>query len=230
MAFDAVRSLEQLSPSIPSVRGPGTIYESVEFSEREVALTFDDGPHPLLTESLLDSLRSQGVKATFYVLGENVSRYPEIVERMVSEGHEVGNHTWSHRFLTTQNSRSILEELDSTHRIIQEVASAPPATLRPPFGAITRSLARWISGRFGYDTVLWSVDARDYGPAPSSPDIEERIVTNTKAGAIILAHDTIQETVRATPGAIDHLLDGGYQFVTVSELIRGGKQDPSNTR
>ncbi|HSK07092.1 MAG TPA: polysaccharide deacetylase family protein [Acidimicrobiia bacterium] len=223
--FDVYRGVEhRLSPSIaappPGFRGTGPI-ERAEVSEPYVAMTFDDGPDPVNTPRLLDILAARGVKATFYVIGEPATVYPDVVRQTLAEGHEVGSHTWSHRFLTTQTSHSIARELIRTEEAVEDAIGVPPASLRPPYGAVTRRMTRWIDHQFGYPTVLWSVSARDWeNPGPEL--ITERLLAGTTAGSIVLNHDPLTDTVDAMSQTLDRLLDRGFRFVTVSELIELG--------
>jgi peptidoglycan-N-acetylglucosamine deacetylase len=224
-SFDVLRSLEgRVSPSIsrpPRSFVKGRSYEKVKVGEPYVAFTFDDGPHPENTPRLLDVLAARGVRATFYVIGEPVTRYPDVVRRAIAEGHEIGSHTWSHRFLTTQTSHSIARELKSTHEAIEEAIGVPPSALRPPFGAVTEDMSRWIDYQFGYPTVLWSVSAQDWED-PGSKEIADRLVSRTTPGSIVLNHDIYAPTVDAMPATLDRLTERGFRFVTVSELIAQG--------
>jgi peptidoglycan/xylan/chitin deacetylase (PgdA/CDA1 family) len=203
---------------------PAGGYPPVEIREHglpnasEVALTFDDGPHPEQTPRLLDLLGERGVRATFYVIGENARNHPEIVRRMFDEGHEIGNHTWSHRFLTTQSARSVKEELLSTDQVIEEITGTRPATLRPPYGAFTRSLAAWAHYDLCYQTVLWSVDSKDYEGLHRS-EIADRVVEGAVAGSIVLMHDPLPETVAAISESLDRLIGRGIQFTTARDLL-----------
>lgn len=221
-SYDVYRWVEQrVDPSFEVPRGGfgrRSPIRAVQTDDPVVAITFDDGPHPDQTPRLLDMLAERGVKATFYLIGANVSEHPDVAGRALAEGHELGNHTWSHRFLTTQRSRSISREVDSTHSTITDIAGSPPATIRPPYGAVTPSLAGWLDHQFGYETVLWSVDAADW-EGPDHQTITERIVGATGNGSIVLCHDPLRPTVDAMPETLDRLLDRGLRFVTVSELL-----------
>jgi peptidoglycan/xylan/chitin deacetylase (PgdA/CDA1 family) len=223
--YDVYRSVEgRFSPSIstpPRDFRSGRSYQRVEVPGPYVAITFDDGPHPENTPRLLDILAERGVKATFYVIGEPVTRHPDVLRRTRAEGHEVGSHTWSHRFLTTQTSHGIAGELTSTHQAIEDAIGVAPTSLRPPYGAVTGAMSRWIDHQFGYPTVLWSVDAADW-EEPDAETITERLVERTTAGSIILNHDPLTPTVDAMAETLDRLLDRGFLFVTVSELIELG--------
>jgi peptidoglycan/xylan/chitin deacetylase (PgdA/CDA1 family) len=187
-------------------------------SNRVLALTFDDGPHPENTPRLLDILRERGVRATFYLIGELAGRHPEVARMTRVEGHEIGNHTWSHHFLTRQSTRSVESELQRAHDAIEDATGGPPIGLRPPFGAVTRSLARWVDYRFGYRTVNWSVDAADW-EEPDAGTIRDRLLSGVVPGSIVLVHDPLTPTVDAMAETLDRLLDQDYRFVTVSDLI-----------
>lgn len=209
------RSIEVPSGGFP----PATLHTSAaQTDEPVVALTFDDGPDPELTPPLLDLLAEREVKATFYVIGQNVKRHPHVVRRAFDEGHEIGNHTWSHRFLTTQRTRSIVEELEKTDEVVAGIIGESPATLRPPYGATTRSLAAWARHQLGYETVLWSVDSKDYDGVGAA-EITTRLVEQTTAGSIVLCHDPVPATLDAMPESLDRLFGRGIRFVTVAELI-----------
>ena len=199
-------------------RDAGVTISRISTSQPYVAITFDDGPHPRNTPRLLDILRARNVKATFYVIGKNVDMYPEITHRIVAEGHEIGNHTYTHSNLTKLSQQAVRSELDKTNAAIARATKVRPRTMRPPYGALYQSQRAWIHGEYGFPTVLWSVDPRDWQrPGPSV--VTSRIVSATNPGAIILAHDLHAPTVSAMPATLDQLLRRGYKFVTVSQLI-----------
>jgi peptidoglycan/xylan/chitin deacetylase (PgdA/CDA1 family) len=183
-----------------------------------VAMTFDDGPHPQNTPRLLDMLRARNIKATFYVIGRNVDMYPAVVRRVVAEGHEIGNHTYTHRLLTKLSDDEVLRELSRTRDAIARAAGVQPRTLRPPYGALAQRQRELVHSQFGYPTVLWSVDPRDWQrPGPSV--VTSRILAGSGNGAVVLAHDLHAPTVDAMPATLDGLLRRGFKFVTVSQLI-----------
>lgn len=184
----------------------------------EVALTFDDGPHATLTPQLLDILKEKKVKATFYVLGRRAEAYPSIIRRMRREGHEIGNHTWSHPILTNRSDAVLLSELDRTADAIQKAGGGRPKTMRPPFGAMTPRQAHVVRSRRRLPVVKWSIDSLDY-TGSSSATITNRILRGAHNGAIILNHDIHARTVGAMPATIEGLKSKGYRFVTVSRLI-----------
>lgn len=183
-----------------------------------VAMTFDDGPHPQNTPRLLDILRARNIKATFYVIGRSVENYPQIVRRIVAEGHEIGNHTYTHRNLTKLSDSEVLRELTRTKDAIVAASGVQPRTMRPPYGALLQRQRSMIHSDFGYPTVLWSVDPRDW-QRPGVSVVTSRILTNAHNGAIILAHDLHSPSVDAMPATLDGLLRKGFNFVTVSQMI-----------
>jgi peptidoglycan/xylan/chitin deacetylase (PgdA/CDA1 family) len=183
-----------------------------------VAMTFDDGPHPRNTPRLLDMLRQRNIKATFYVIGQSVELYPEITRRIVVEGHEIGNHTWTHSNLTKLSDSAVRSEMTRTRSIIHNVTGVEPHTMRPPYGALLNRQREMIYEEFGYPTILWSVDPRDW-QRPGPDVVTSRILSQTNNGAIILAHDLHAPTVDAMPGTLDGLLAKGYRFLTVSQLL-----------
>ena len=179
-----------------------------------IALTFDDGPDPRYTEKLLDGLKERDVKATFFVTGINVSKYPEIIKRMQEEGHLIGNHTYHHVQLTAANDLEFREEIISTNEAIREVTGEDTEYIRPPYGSWNKKYEEELN----MFPVLWTVDPRDW-----CSDNVECIVRNTinkiKEGDIILMHDQYKTSVMAALEIVDELQEEGYEFVTVEELL-----------
>lgn len=196
----------------------GVTFSRVSVREPYVAMTFDDGPHPRNTPRLLDMLRDRNIKATFYVIGRNVDLYPALTRRIVAEGHEIGNHTYTHGNLTKMSDAKVREEMIKGRNSIAKAVGVQPRTMRPPYGALFQRQRAMIHAEFGYPTILWSVDPRDWQrPGPSV--VTSRILSGTTPGAIILAHDLHAPTVDAMPATLDGLLRKGYKFVTVSQLL-----------
>lgn len=187
-------------------------------SSRYVALTFDDGPVASNTSRLLDMLKRRNVKATFYVIGERVQGNQALTRRIVAEGHEIGNHTWTHGKMTTMSDTKVRWELDKTRDAVVAATGIKPRTMRPPYGALNESQRRWIFQEYGYPTILWDVDPEDW-KKPGVSVVRNRILSGTKNGSIILLHDLHKSSVDAVPSTIDELLRRGYKFVTVSQLI-----------
>ena len=193
-------------------------YSSCKVSGPFVALTFDDGPHPELTPKLLDLLKKRGIVATFYVIGKNAAAYPEIIQRMAAEGHEIANHSWSHPPLNRVSSARLTAELEKTSRLIEQLTGKPPATIRPPYGATNARLNRLFREQFQMTSVLWDVDPQDW-KYRNSTRVARQILENTKPGSIILAHDIHATTIAAIPAVLDGLLQKGFRFVTVKALL-----------
>lgn len=198
--------------------GSGVTYSRVNTQAPFIAMTFDDGPHPRLTPQLLDILSERNIRATFYVVGRNAKLYPHIMQRIVAEGHEVGNHTWNHPNLTKLSDAAVHKELQSTEEAIIASCGVRPRTMRPPYGALRQSQRAMIKNTYGYPTILWDVDPQDW-KRPGSSVVANRIISKTRKGSIVLAHDIHGGTVQAMPAALDGLLAKGYTFVTVSQLL-----------
>lgn len=188
-----------------------------------IAMTFDDGPHPRNTPRLLDMLRQRNIKATFYVIGQNVKMYPEITRRIVAEGHEIGNHTYTHRKLTVLSDSQVRGEMTKTRTAIIDATGVQPRTMRPPYGALLQRQREMIYSEYGYPTIMWSVDPKDW-QRPGVSVVRDRIVSNTRNGSIVLAHDLHAPTVDAMPTTLDGLLGRGFKFVTVSQLLAMSEQ------
>jgi peptidoglycan/xylan/chitin deacetylase (PgdA/CDA1 family) len=201
-------------------------YSQVRTNLPYIAMTYDDGPHPQNTPRLLDMLRQRNIKATFYVIGRSVNQYPQIARRIVAEGHEIGNHTWTHPNLTKLSNSSVRQELEKTRQVIVSACGVQPRTMRPPYGALRSSQRAWIYKEFGYPTILWNVDPEDWKrPGPSV--VASRILRSTRNGSIVLAHDLHKPTVDAMPATLDGLLGRGYKFVTVSQLLALSPSSPT---
>src|SRR6267142_1947328 len=197
---------------------PGITFDWVHVDGPYIAMTFDDGPSAKLTPKLLDLLAAHHIKATFFLIGQNVAENPEIAAREVREGHEVANHSWSHPNLAKMSDDGVRGQLHKTDEAIRSAAGRSPTLLRPPYGSITPRQKKWIHQEFGYKIVLWDVDPLDWRrPGPNV--VCNRIVKNTRAGSIVLAHDIHPGTIEAMPSVLSQLEAKGFKFVTVSELI-----------
>ena len=183
-----------------------------------IAMTFDDGPHAKNTPRLLDILRQRNIKATFYVIGKNVDMYPHLTRRIVAEGHEIGNHTYTHRNLKRLSDAQVISEMSRTRSSIVNATGVQPRTMRPPYGALYQRQRDMILNKFGYPTIMWAVDPRDW-QRPGVSVVRSRILSDTTNGAIVLAHDLHAPTVDAMPSTLDGLLAKGFKFVTVSQLL-----------
>lgn len=196
----------------------GTTFSRVPVNGKYIAMTFDDGPHPQNTTRLLDILRARNIKATFYVIGRSVDLYPHVLRRTVAEGHEIGNHSHTHRLLSKLSNDEVRTELSRCRDACQRAAGIQPRTLRPPYGGLLQNQREMVLNEFSYPTILWSVDPLDWKrPGPSV--VTSRILRATTPGGIVLSHDLHAPTVDAMPATLDGLLERGFQFVTVSQLL-----------
>ena len=198
---------------------PGITFNSVHVDGPYIAMTFDDGPSATLTPKLLDLLATHHIKATFFVIGENVAEHPEIVARAAREGHEIANHSWSHPNLGKMSDDSVRRQLQQTDDAIKNATGKRPTLMRPPYGSITAREKRWIHDEFAYDIILWDVDPYDW-KRPGPAVVRARILKETRPGSIVLSHDIHPGTIEAMPSTFDELEAKGFKFVTVSELIK----------
>src|SRR5437588_1932660 len=201
-------------------------FSSVHVDEPYIALTFDDGPSATLTPKLLDLLAAHHIKATFFVIGENVAEHPDIVARAAREGHEIGNHSWSHPNFAKISAESVRSQLQRTDDAIKNATGNRPTLMRPPYGSVTEREKRWIHDEFGYRIILWDVDPYDW-KRPGPAVVRNRILKETQPGSIVLSHDIHPGTIEAMPSTFDALEAKGFKFVTVSELIRMAVPQPS---
>ncbi|MFI6469636.1 polysaccharide deacetylase family protein [Streptomyces sp. NPDC050516] len=189
-----------------------------------IALTFDAGPGPH-TPRLLDILKEKKVHATFFLLGKNhVDTYPDTVRRAAAEGHEIANHTWTHRRLDQLKPAEIRSELGRTQQAIKALTGREPTLMRPPQGRTDGEVTD-VSKELGLSQVLWSATAKDYATTDSAL-IQKRILDQAGRDGIILLHDIYDGTVPAVPGIIDELKKRGYAFVTVPRLLAPGTAQP----
>jgi peptidoglycan/xylan/chitin deacetylase (PgdA/CDA1 family) len=206
-------------PAAAAAARPEYVYSSVHVNGPYIALTFDDGPHATLTPKLLDLLKERNIKATFFVIGKNAAEYPDILKRIAAEGHEIANHSWSHPDLAKLPQDTVRGELSRTQDAITNTIARPVTLLRPPYGALLTNQKQWVHDTYGYRIILWDVDPLDWR-RPGASVVSERILKGAKPGSIILTHDIHPGTIEAMPGTLDQLIARGFQFVTVSELLK----------
>ncbi len=181
---------------------------------KKIALTYDDGPDPVYTEELLAVLEAENVRATFFLLGQEIAGQEEIVKKMYDAGHILGNHTYSHVDLLGLSEWEALEQLRKTNEVIAACTGEYPQYFRPPFGRCSESINKQISMLM----IMWTLDTRDW-ECQDTGVIVENIVQNVKENDIILMHDGYETTVEATRQVIPILKERGYTFVTVEELM-----------
>lgn len=192
--------------------------------EKVIALTFDDGPDKDYTPQILDILKENNVKATFFVVGENVKSNSDIIKRQYQEGHEIGNHTFTHINVSKNGYNEIYKEINNTQKLVKDVIGIEPKIFRPPYRAISKPMCNIVKEN-NMNIVLWSdLDSRDWSN-PGTYYIVDTITSKVKNGTIILLHDYNKlrnkksQTIQALEIVIPKLKEMGYKFVTVSELI-----------
>jgi peptidoglycan/xylan/chitin deacetylase (PgdA/CDA1 family) len=199
------------------------IINHVTTTKKQVALTFDDGPDDKYTLKILDILKSNGIKATFFVVGEHAAKYPNVMKRIVQEGHVIGNHSWDHSDLVKLSSDLILNEITKTDDVVRSINGVSPTLFRSPYGAVNSDV-RTDAASTGHQIIGWSVDTRDWDGI-STAEIMNAVKKEVKPGAIILQHSAggkggnLTNTIQALPQIISYLKQNNYSFVTVTELL-----------
>ncbi len=200
----------------------------IDCDEKLIALTFDDGPHPTYTEEILDILKEYGQKATFFVVGQNAKEYPDILKRTAREGHEIGGHTYSHKYINRMSDDALLDDIYKTNEAIKNACGVTPTLMRPPGGGYNDHTLSIIEST-GNLCVLWNRDTRDW-QVPSVQSVLKGLEGHLQAGDIILFHD-FNRSNSPTPEVLRQLipamLEEGYTFVTVSELLTTKKATQS---
>ncbi|MCX5748234.1 MAG: polysaccharide deacetylase family protein [Proteobacteria bacterium] len=184
-----------------------------------VALTFDDGPDPVRTPALLAALDQLGVKATFFVVGAAVDAHPDVTRQIVAGGHELGNHTYTHRYLPMARSKAVLRELAATDRAIERATGTVPTIARPPYGGRSPRTVQAFA-RAAKRLVLWDVNSFDWR-GKSVPQVVERVLERTRPGSIILMHearDGGEATIEAVRLLVPRLRARGLAFATIGDL------------
>ena len=209
-----------ISPVYASISYGGVFYNNPS-KLKKVALTFDDGPHPRYTKQIIEILNEYSITATFFVIGVNAQIYPEALKEIASGGYELANHTFSHKSIKKMSSVELRNEILKCEQTIFELSGVKTNLFRPPEGACVPE-SKCASEALNYNTILWSIDTLDW--AHTSPEIiAENVLTNLKDGDIILMHDYVSKpntTCDALKILIPQILKQGYEFVTVSELIK----------
>ena len=189
--------------------------------EKPIALTFDDGPWPNSTAQVLDVLKKSNVKATFFMVGMQVQKYPQLLKQVVANGHAIGNHTWSHQY-DHYNASAAAREIDRTAEIVYKTTGVKTSLFRPPAGILNNGLVSYAHEK-KYAVVMWSVDSKDWRSRRTTRQaFIDNVLKEAKPGGIVLLHDgggDRSNTVQALPQLISQLKKHGYKFVTVPELL-----------
>ena len=184
-----------------------------------IALTFDDGPHPRHTPKILKTLKENNIKATFFCVGQQIKKFKSIVKTINEDGHELGNHSFSHLENKKITSEQKFKEIVKSQRLFYKSTKTFPIFYRPPYGTISKYDEALFSKYF-YKAILWSIDAKDWKKEITTEKIIENVTSKLTNGSIILCHDTNNRTVNAIPEIIKIAKEKGYKFVTVSELLK----------
>lgn len=188
--------------------------EEKKTEKKRIALTFDDGPHPIYTPQMLKLLKEEQVPATFFLLGENVELYGDVVKEIAKEGHLIGNHTYHHVQVTSLSLEEACKEIQETSDLIEELTGTGTEYVRPPFGTWNEELEE----RLNLIPVMWSIDTKDW-TTQNVDWIVRETVKHAEDHDIILMHDSYQSTVDAVKRVIEQLEAEGFEFVTVDEII-----------
>lgn len=214
-------SLDQVNLNIPLERGvfeeteilfPIKKENNISINKPSIALTFDDGPSKY-TNDIIELLKRHDARATFFVIGNKVKLYQKTIQKMTSYGNEIGNHSYNHKWLTKVTDDELVNQINKTQNIIQEITGKSPTLFRPTYGSINQHLR----DKMKLEIVMWTVDTSDW-KTTNSKLIAKRALNSIKEDDIILMHDTHKQTYEALKIMIPKLKEKGYQFVTVSEL------------
>lgn len=185
---------------------------------KQIALTFDDGPHPVYTPQVLDLLKQYNIKASFFCIGKNIEAQPELLKKIIAEGHLVANHTYSHSdFFGFYNVKKVVEELEKTNQIVKDLVDLDIKLFRPPFGVTNPSIKKGLLAT-EHTSIGWSVRSLDT-VIKSKEKILNRITQKLKSGDIVLLHDISQQTVETLKDLLVFLERQQFEPVRVDELL-----------
>ncbi|MFH0886714.1 MAG: polysaccharide deacetylase family protein [bacterium] len=206
---------------------------SVETKKKIVALTIDDGPKPWLSDEILNILQNYGVRVTFFIVGAEAKNGADVIMRMNDAGHEIGNHTYNHIMVKGKPLERVSLEIERTNALIKHITGKSPKYFRAPGGQYDNNTIK-LMHQNKMRMINWSVNPRDYAVATEGFKMEvdydveakrviKQVLTDVQPGSIILMHNGPEQTVKALPVIIENLKAQGYTFVTITELLRGGK-------
>lgn len=200
----------------------GDLLNSVNTNEKVVALTFDDGPMPGFTEALLKTLDESDIKATFFLVGEAIEKHPDLAKEIVLQGHQIGNHSFSHKKMIFVSHAFVKNEIERTSELIRAAGYKGDMTFRPPYGKKLFSLPMYLRDN-AIPNIMWNIEPEKYDIVKKSELITDYVVKNIKPGSIILMHpmfDSKKIAINSVASIAKKLKDKGYKFVTVSELLK----------
>ena len=184
---------------------------------KKIAFTFDDGPKAKITEEILEVLRENDAKATFFILGVNGKRYPKILEKIHGEGHQIANHSYNHPNLRKLPMSDVKKELESTNKIITGITNKKVVYFRPPYGALGKAQKEELKKNLGMESVMWNISPKDWEKPSDKDYIAKFLVENAKDKGIVLLHD-YGKTAQALKVVLPQLKARGFEFVTIEEL------------
>lgn len=192
-------------------------------SSGAMALTYDDGPHTTFTPQLLEILKNADAKATFFMLGTQVDLNPEIAKTVAEAGHEIANHSYSHRDMNKMTTEQIRDEIKRTQDVIQAATGVRPTLFRPPYGNFNKKVIE-VCEEEGLEIVTWSIDPRDWDAKQTSDSVKDKILKQAAPGAIVCIHDIHKRTITATPEIIAGLKAKNLRLTTAGDLIEQQKK------
>lgn len=222
-AEGSVRAPHPLSLADLRAKYKSTFLLSGSRSKREVALTFDDAPDDRFTPQILDVLKKEGVKATFFVIGNRVEAHPEIIKRMADEGHVVGNHSYNHANLPKLSDADFRNQVTKTDDLVRSITGYKPMLIRPPYGNISEMQIQWLASQHK-KIIFWNVDSLDW-KGLNAEQVKTNILAHIHQGSIVLQHaaggtgEDLSGTVHALPDIIKKLRSDGVKLVTIPELL-----------
>jgi polysaccharide deacetylase family sporulation protein PdaB len=190
---------------------------------KQIALTFDDGPHPTYTPKILAILKQYKVPATFFLVGSQAEKYPDLVRAEAAAGHNIANHTYHHVSLPKIPQEYVSDEIKACGMVLKAITGKSPHLFRPPGGEYNKQVAE-ASEALGYTMILWTDDPGDYA-SPGKDIILSRTLNKATPGGVILIHDGIQQTIDILPQMIETLQKQGYEFVTIDQMLKSGRGD-----
>lgn len=217
---------QNISFSVPTKFASSTLYQvELKKGEKYIALTFDDGPAAHTTDQILSILRKNNIKATFFMIGENVKTYPQQAKNVIADGNVIGNHTW-HHWYRSMSPQLAASEIENTANIIYQTTGAKTSFFRPPGGILTNGVVTYAKN-IKDAVVMWSDDSEDWR-RPSTSTLVTRVLKQATPGGIVLMHDgggNRSNTVAALPQIINNLRKQGYKFVTIPQLLQIQNQE-----
>lgn len=230
VCLSAILLFPAITPTVSALTNDKIpVYRKIKNDGHKIALTFDDGPHPRYTPEILDILDEYNIRATFFIIGVNAKYYPETLQLISERGHEIANHTYTHPHVSHIDTSDLEREVEDCETEILSIVDERTKLFRPPEGLIDESLLSAMN-KLDYKVVLWNIDTRDWAHTPPEK-ISQHVIGNISDGDIILMHDYIGKN-SPTPEALrlflPILIEKGYKFVTISELIASEKTAASN--